>query len=334
MKNCILIFLLIFTTSKAQDLQADNMLMFQRENGGWPKHYEEKEIDFERVYTSLEKATIEDEIGTNDSTIDNNATTKEIEYLLKTYRTIKNPKYLSAANNGIKYLLKAQYENGGWPQFYPDFTSYRSQITFNDNAMMNVMNLLQDVANHTNNTEVLDKSFIKPSAVAVEKGINIILKTQLKLHGKLVGWCQQYNAKTLVPEMARKFELVGISSAETVPIIEFLMNQPNQTPEIKKSINSAVAWLNESKIVGYSFIEKGDKISGKNRVLVKDQNSIIWARFYDIDTNQPFFSGRDSVKKFDVSEIESERRNGYAWYGKWPQDLLDHLYPEWLHKNK
>jgi hypothetical protein len=50
MKNLILIFLLIFATSQAQDLKADNMLMFQRDNGGWPKHYEEKEINFKRVY--------------------------------------------------------------------------------------------------------------------------------------------------------------------------------------------------------------------------------------------------------------------------------------------
>jgi PelA/Pel-15E family pectate lyase len=287
MKNLILIFLLIFATSQAQDLKADNMLMYQRDNGGWPKHYEEKEINFKRVYTSLEKATIEDEIGTNDSTIDNDATTKEISYLLETYKKIKNPKYLSAANNGVKYLLKAQYENGGWPQFYPDFTMYRSQITFNDNAMINVMNLLQDVSNQTNNTEFLDKSLIEPSSKAVVKGITIILKTQLKSHGKLVGWCQQYNAKTLQPEMARKFELVGICAEESVPIIEFLMKQPDQTPEIKESIKSAVAWLNKSKIIGYNYIEVVDKnqIRGKNRVVVKDPKSVIWARFYDIDTN-------------------------------------------------
>ena len=40
----------------------------------------------------------------------------------------------------------------------------------------------------------------------------------------------------------------------------------------------------------------------------------LWARFYEIETNRPIFSGRDGVIKYDVAEIEAERRNGYAWY--------------------
>jgi PelA/Pel-15E family pectate lyase len=333
---CFIAVSILYKQSFAQDLQADNMLMFQRDNGGWPKHYEEKEINFTRVYTTLEKATIGDEVGTNDATIDNNATTKEIKYLLKTYKTVNNPQYLTAATNGVKYLLKAQYANGGWPQYYPDFSLYRSQITFNDNAMMNVMNVLQDVANQTNDMELLDKSLVKPSAEAVEKGIDCILKTQLKSNGKLVGWCQQYNAKSLKPEMARKFELVGISASETVGIVEFLMKQPNQTQAIKESIMAAVEWLDKSKIVGYKFtqVDAPDQPKGKDKVLVADANSTIWARYYDIETNQPFFSGRDSIKKYKVGEIEYERRNGYAWYGVWPADLLAKKYPKWLEKNK
>ncbi|HVF97585.1 MAG TPA: pectinesterase family protein, partial [Flavisolibacter sp.] len=59
----------------------------------------------------------------------------------------------------------------------------------------------------------------------------------------------------------------------------------------------------------------------------------IWARFYDIETNKPFFTGRDGIKRWDVSHIESERRNGYAWYGTWPQKLLEKDYPVWLKKN-
>jgi PelA/Pel-15E family pectate lyase len=55
---------------------------------------------------------------------------------------------------------------------------------------------------------------------------------------------------------------------------------------------------------------------------VKDPNAPpLWARFYEIGTNRPFFCGRDGVKKYDIAEIESERRNGYAWYGAWPARL-------------
>jgi hypothetical protein len=34
-----------------------------------------------------------------------------------------------------------------------------------------------------------------------------------------------------------------------------------------------------------------------------------------------------------VKEIESERRNGYAWYGTWPEKLLKTEYPAWAKNN-
>jgi PelA/Pel-15E family pectate lyase len=55
-----------------------------------------------------------------------------------------------------------------------------------------------------------------------------------------------------------------------------------------------------------------------DRVVVKDPNAPpLWARFYEIENNRPFFSGRDGVKKYTMAEIEQERRRGYAWYGNW-----------------
>jgi PelA/Pel-15E family pectate lyase len=58
----------------------------------------------------------------------------------------------------------------------------------------------------------------------------------------------------------------------------------------------------------------------------------LWARFYEIGTNRPIFSDRDGVPKRELSEIGYERRNGYAWLGKWPQHLLAVEYPAWRHK--
>ena len=44
---------------------------------------------------------------------------------------------------------------------------------------------------------------------------------------------------------------------------------------------------------------------------------------------------RDGIVKYAVAEIGYERRNGYAWYGKWPENLLVKSYPKWvkLHEN-
>ncbi len=324
--------------SAATDPIAENMLLYQRANGGWPKHFQgDKKVDYKHQLTDAEKKELQSGyVAGIDATIDNEATTKEIKYLVKTYKQTKNENYLKAAEHGIDYLLKAQYANGGWPQYYPDFSSYRSQITYNDNAMVNVLNVLQDVVEKKNDLDIVDAAYIIKCKEAVQKGIDCILKTQLKQNGKLTAWCAQYNAKTLQPEMARKFELVSLSGMESVGIIRFLMRMDNPSKEIINAVNGGALWLDKVKIVGYKYvdIEAPSEPGGKDRVILPDNNSIIWARFYDIDTNEPFFSGRDSQRKKTVAEIENERRIGYGWYGTWPAKLLAKDYPEWVEKWK
>src|SRR6202035_1924987 len=90
----------------AQDHVADNMLLYQRSVGGWPKHINEVKIDYTKELSPAERAGVTDDHFRNDATIDNNATTKEIRYLVKAYKETKNPEYLKAAERGIAYLLK------------------------------------------------------------------------------------------------------------------------------------------------------------------------------------------------------------------------------------
>lgn len=316
----------------ATDPVAENMLVYQRAVGGWPKAVNEVKVDYNKVLTDAEKKAIKADSMHIDATIDNNATTREIRYLVKAYKQTGNTQYLAAAEKGVLYYLKAQHANGGWPQYYPDSALYRSQITYNDDAMMNVMNVLQDIVDSKNDMDVIDRSLVPRISIAVEKGIQCILLTQIVVDGKRTAWCAQYNKKTFQPEMARKFELVSISGSESVGITRFLMRVKNPYPAIKDAISAAVEWFEKVKISGYKYTEvpAPDLPKGKDRVILPDPNSTIWARFYEIGTNRPFFSGRDSQKKYDVKEVEYERRNGYAWYGVWPEKLLKTEYPEWL----
>jgi len=332
----ILISIVLVKSGVAQDAVANNMLLFQRNYGGWPKHYQEQKINYKKVYTDVEKATIQDESNRNDATIDNDATSKEIRYLIKAYHQTKNKKYLTASEKGIKYLLKMQYKNGGFPQFYPDLSSYRHEITYNDNAMINAMNVLYDVALRRNGFDAVDSNFIKPSKIAVAKGVDCILKTQVKVKGKLTVWCAQHDEKTLKPAKARAYELPSLSGSESVGIIKFLMRFEHQTIEIKNAVEAALEWFEKSKIVGYKYEDIPDSTlpKGRDRGIIPEAGNILWARFYDIETNQPFFSGRDGIKRKNVSEIEYERRNGYGWYGNWARDLLEKDYPVWKSKVK
>lgn len=124
--------------SSAQDSIAEKMLLIQRSNGGWPQPGGNA-INYKKALSESEKNKYLSEKNKLDATIDDQATTREIKYLMEAYDKTKNPAYLKAAENGVRYLLQAQNKAGGWPQFYPDSSGYHKHITYNDQAMINVL---------------------------------------------------------------------------------------------------------------------------------------------------------------------------------------------------
>src|SRR5476651_2678485 len=164
---------LVFAGASAQDLQADNMLLFQRASGGWSKQYHGKAFSYNVNFSDSLKADIKIEASHDDANIDNESTKKEIRYLAKIYKTVKNPQYVAAIERGVKFLLKSQYKNGGFPQYYPEVALYRAQVTFNDNAMINALNVLQDVALKQNDLEIVSPDLVAPCAAAVKEASNV-----------------------------------------------------------------------------------------------------------------------------------------------------------------
>jgi PelA/Pel-15E family pectate lyase len=318
----------------AQDSMAERMLVYQRAIGGWPKAVGEKKVDYSHPMTAAERAATRQDAGRKDATIDNNATTREITYLLGAFKRTSNPAYRQAAERGIRYLLLMQQRSGGFPQYYPDSSSYRAQITYNDNAMIRALRVLKDVAAKKGDYALVDFALVPQAEQAVQRGIQCILKTQYVQRGKLTAWCAQHDRRTLLPCKARAFELPTLSGAESVGIVEFLMDVDNPTPEIKRSIEAAVAWLDQVKMAGYTVKDVDDPTqpTGKDRRVVAEPGATLWARFYDLETNQPVYVGRDGVKHASLADIEHERRVGYAYNGTWPEKVLVKSYPKWQHQ--
>lgn len=318
-------------SSKVAYKVAENVLSFQNSDGGWPKN-----IDMAR-YSKLEYTSQLD--GGQDtllaSTIDNSATYTQMRFLFKVYKHKKENKIKVAFNNGLNYLLLSQYSNGGWPQFYPLRKGYYSHITFNDDAMTGVLDLLYDIGNDKEYAELLGKEIEKKVKISVEKGINCILKCQIKIDNKLTVWCAQHDEKDYSPAKARAYELPSLSGAESCGIVNFLMKIKKPSPEIINSIKCAVAWLDSHRVKGLKevYLKDTSALNGKDREYVKDEKAPdLWARFYDLETQKPFFCSRDGIKHSDISEISYERRNHYGWYGTWPQELIEKDYPKWLKK--
>ena len=93
---------------------AENVLLSQKNIGGW-----EKNKPYHHAMSEAEKADYikgKSEVG---ATFDNGATITELEFLAKVYSQTKDARYKEAFEKGLNYIFISQYENGGWPQFYP-----------------------------------------------------------------------------------------------------------------------------------------------------------------------------------------------------------------------
>jgi PelA/Pel-15E family pectate lyase len=311
---------------------ADNLVLYQREIGGWDKN-----IDMALALGPKERAEIEAEKrdAAAHSTIDNEATYTQMRYLARVYTATRLDRFQAGFRRGLEYLLKAQYPNGGWPQFYPLRNGYWSHITFNDDAMVGVLETLRDIVRRKPEYAFLGDGERARAGQAIERAVECILKTQVVQDGTLTVWCAQHDERTLAPAKARAYELPSLSGSESVGIVEFLMGIEHPSPEVTRAIEGAVAWFRGSRISGIAVktAPAAGTPKGFDTVVTADAAAPpLWARFYELGTNRPIFCGRDSVVKYSMAEIEYERRNGYRWYVDRPARLLDVEYPEWVRR--
>jgi PelA/Pel-15E family pectate lyase len=307
---------------------AETVLLYQSENGGWPKNYDriaELSESDERQLTLAK--------GRQDTTFDNGSTHTEVQFLARVYQATGDERFKEAALNGLGFMLEAQHENGGWPQTYPlDLSGYSNYITFNDDAMIGVMTVLRDIANGQERYSFVDQERREKAALAVQKGIACILQTQIVVEGRLTAWCAQHDHRTLKPQQARAYEYPSISGSESVGVVQFLMGIDDPSPEVVAAIEGAVAWFEEAVLTGIR-VERiaDDSLSeGYDLVVVEDRSALpLWARFYEIGTNKPIYADADGAIKGSLAELSYERRVGYRWLTDRPASLVEEDYPAW-----
>lgn len=307
---------------------AENVLLYQRDIGGWPKN-----TAFHLPLDEAGKAKINDEKGTNDAIFDNSATTTELRFMARMYNKTYISEYKESFNRGLKFILDAQYENGGWPMFFPLRKGYYTHITFNDNAIVNILTLLREIGEKQPLfAGITDQENFDRVDKAWKKGIEVILKTQIIVNGKPAVWCAQHDEVSLLPAKARSYELPSFSGAESVGIVRLLLSIPSPSPEIINSVQGAMAWFDTHRLKNTRWESFTNSEGKMDRRIVNDPKAgDMWARFYDLDTQEPYVCDRDGIKKKTLEEIGYERRNGYSWYTDDPNDLFK-LYPGWKAK--
>jgi len=307
---------------------ADCLLLYQTESGGWPKNTDMTQPPSAEFLAS----TAADHRA---ATIDNNGTTTQVAYLARVATATGEARYRDAALRGVDYLLASQYESGGWPQYYPLRPGYYTHITYNDNAMVRVLQVLREVSTGGEPYASAGEARRARAATAVDKGIACILRTQVVQDGKLTAWCAQHDETTFAPAWARNFEPPTLSGSESVGLVKFLTGVEKPSPEIVAAVEGAVKWFEAVPVHGLRVDNAPGSDGQRDRHAVADPAApVLWARFYELGTNKPVFTGRDKIIRYDFNEIERERRAGYAYFGNWPAELLAQDYPQWRAKNK
>lgn len=287
----------------------DVILSFQTPSGGWSKRTDmSKAARKPGQAFGVEKGYI--------PTFDNGATSTQLRLLAQAHQVTGDARYVEAFTKGLHFILTAQYPNGGWPQNYPLVGEYHDHITYNDALMHDLMALLQDVAQAKNEYAFVSNDQQQAAQASLNRALDCVLKTQVVTNGTLTIWGAQHDAKTLKPAKARAYEMISLTSSESVWMLDFLMDLEKPSADIIKSVHAAAAWYEQNKIVGKIWT-RGD--AG----LKEDKNAPpLWARFYEIGTNKPLFGDRDASVHYDLVKVSEERRLGYAWYTTSPNQVL------------
>lgn len=311
-----------YASAEAAELAA-RVISYQTPAGGWNKanpytrqRAPGEEFGRERRYRG---------------TFDNGATITEIRFLARVGTAqpgAEGEPARRAVERGVSYLISAQYPNGGWPQVYPLTGDYHDAVTFNDDAIVNLLTLLRDISANEKDFAFVSPALRAETASRQALGLTCILRAQVEVDGRKTAWGQQHDALTLAPCAARAYEMASLSTAESAGLMRYLLTVQPMTEEVLAAAGAAAAWFRRTAIPDVAYTDT----DGTGRRLVPSPGQgPLWARLYDLRGEGPVFGDRDRTVHASLETISTERRRGYAWYTNRPASALAE-YSRWLER--
>lgn len=315
-------------TEKANILKiADNEITWQLDCGGWDKDYS---THYSRAWNGKEDKITKgwkNAEGVALGTIDNSATYSEMYDIALAYALSGDVKYKAGFEKGLEFIKKLQYPTGGFAQVYPRRGNYSDYVTFNDDAMISVLMMLEKIEGkrYPYNTDIISDTNYTQVCEMLDKATDYILKAQLTVAGETAAWCAQHDPVTYKPLGARAYELPSVSGSESVGVIKYLLNQQDN-PKAIQAAEAAIKWFENHKVENTAFNKNAkEDLNGDGKIdyFYYKEGNTIWYRFYDLNNGQGFFSDYDGLKYWDISEISENRRTGYSWSGNWPSKIIN-----------
>ena len=277
---------------------ADTVLAAEMPCGGWFKNLPYHKLGEEHHHQIVKSQK------TGSAIFDNDATTTEMRFLAKVYAHYPEQRFADAFRRALELIFDAQYDNGGWPMFYPlseecihvygvrdpvSGKKYVGHITFNDNAVVNNMRILRDVRDRKAGFEALtDENDVRRAEKAFFDAVQCILDCQIRGtyeqyefartddgvilgdrrtgDGPLTVWCAQHDAVTLEPAQARAYEFPSYSGGESAAILKLLMQiKPKEIPADRPEMWEAI----KSSITAAMEWFDAHRIEGKRFISTK-----------------------------------------------------------------
>ena len=142
-----------------------NILLFQRENGGWPKDY-----DMLAVLTEEQRKVLRATHNRADTSFDNHNLHSQVDYLAHAYHVSGEETWRDACLRGLDFMFAAQLPNGGFPQRFPKPKGFSAYVTFNDGVMIGILNVMQDIGDGLPHWSWLDDARRQKARDAVRAG--------------------------------------------------------------------------------------------------------------------------------------------------------------------
>lgn len=275
----------------------------QLRSGGWYYHIEfdlQKRAEFGyRVEPAQAKQKLQ-------TTLDDDTTAAAVRFLMQLDKVqdFKDKKVHEAAEYALESILRAQFPNGGWYQWWKEFPKLASEMDYpikkasyppswsrkwlndwtgkyflNDDVIVNVMlTLLQAHRTYGANKYLL----------AAKKAGDFLVLAQMPQPQP--AWAQQYNID-MHPVWDRKFEPPAISGRESQTALQGLLMLFRYTCDKKylEPVPPALAYLKKSLLP-----------DGK------------LARFYELHTNKPLYFKRTG-KVYDLTYSDADLPDHYAF---------------------
>lgn len=301
-----------FASDEARRL-ADAAISFQTPSGGWSKR-----VDLRQGARRAGQGYSAEADWHYVATFDNGATTDHLVFLVRAFQATRDARYRDAVRRGLQFVLRAQQPSGCWPQGYPLEGGYHDAVTFNDDVMVSVLETLRAAA--TEAQAFVGDDLRRRAVAAHRRGVECMVAAQVRVNGVRTAWGAQYDPLSLVPIAARAYEHPSVDAAASARVLELLMGVEPPSADVVTAVHAAAAWFRSVAIRGFEY--------RRGELVAREGAGPLWARFSELGTNRPIFSNRDGVVRYRWSELEPERRYGYAWYTTRPDSVL-RVYEAW-----